>query len=152
MSYFPGLEDALQLETSLEPLRSMTVAAKEYPKYQAMLESGTFDLQQLQEVGEVSEEVKEAGEVSEEVQEVAEEVQEDGNNPEDVADTNPQELETVSNDNQEVQENTEYPEKQVEQSDMDLSKDSEFDEIMEGNETPADDGDLDLDDLEREWN
>ena len=85
-------------------------------------------------------------------QEVAEEVQEDGNNPEDVADTNPQELETVSNDNQEVQENTEYPEKQVEQSDMDLSKDSEFDEIMEGNETPADDGDLDLDDLEREWN
>lgn len=130
----------------------MTVAAKEYPKYQAMLESGTFDLQQLQEVGEVSEEVKEAGEVSEEVQEVAEEVQEDGNNPEDVADTNPQELETVSNDNQEVQENTEYPEKQVEQSDMDLSKDSEFDEIMEGNETPADDGDLDLDDLEREWN
>ena len=35
---------------------------------------------------------------------------------------------------------------------MDLSKDSEFDEIMEGNETPADDGDLDLDDLEREWN
>ena len=152
MSYFPGLEDALQLETSLEPLRSMTVAAKEYPKYQAMLESGTFDLQQLQEVGEVSEEVKEAGEVSEEVQEVAEEVQEDGNNPKDVADTNPQELETVSTDNQEVQENTEYPEKQVEQSDMDLSKDSEFDEIMEGNETPADDGDLDLDDLEREWN
>ena len=107
MSYFPGLEDALQLETSLEPLRSMTVAAKEYPKYQAMLESGTFDLQQLQEVGEVSEEVKEAGEVSEEVQEVTEEVQEDGNNPEDVADTNPQELETVSNDNQEVLENTE---------------------------------------------
>ena len=145
-SYFPGLEEALQLEVSLEPLRSMTVAAKEYPKYQAMLESGTFDLQQLQEVGEVNEEVN--GEVNE----IDQEVNEEGevNIADTISNANPQGLETMSNnDNQEVAEITE---EQAEQPDIDLSKDSEFDEIMEGNETPADDGDLDLEDLEREWN
>ena len=142
-SYFPGLEEALQLETSLEPLRSMNVAAKEYPKYQAMLESGMFDLQQLQEVGEVEEEVG--------VNEVSE--ANEANNSENVGEANPQGVEAVAdNDSQEAGETTEELEKQVEQPDTDLSKDSEFDEIMEGNETPADDGDLDLEDLEREWN
>ena len=140
-SYFPGLEEALQLETSLEPLRSMNVAAKEYPKYQAMLESGMFDLQQLQEVGEVEEGVDEVSEANE------------ANNSENVGEANPQGVEAVAdNDSQEAGETTEELEKQVEQPDTDLSKDSEFDEIMEGNETPADDGDLDLEDLEREWN
>ena len=58
-SYFPGLDNALQLEQALEPLRQTAIAASEYLNYRAMVEGEGLDLSQLRQVGEVYEEEQE---------------------------------------------------------------------------------------------
>lgn len=136
--YFAGYEEALALEAQLAPLRAMDVKASEYPKYRRMVDGEGIDVSALESVrGDVkTEEVKEEDvkteEVKEEVKEEKEEVKEE--KEEEVK-------EEVKEDEIVKTENAETETDNVEE---------EFDEII-GSEEGTDDGDIDIDDLEKEW-
>ena len=124
--YFAGYEEALALEAQLAPLRAMDVKASEYPKYRRMVDGEGIDVSALESVrGDVkSEEVKE--DVKSE--EVKEEVKEEMKSEE-------EKEETVKTENAETETD---------------NVEEEFDEII-GSEEGTDDGDIDIDDLEKEW-
>lgn len=130
--YFAGYEEALALEAQLAPLRAMDVKASEYPKYRRMVDGEGIDVSALESVrGDVSEEVKEEDVKTEEVKEEdvkTEEVKEEKE-------------EEVKEDEIVKTENAETETDNVEE---------EFDEII-GSEEGTDDGDIDIDDLEKEW-
>ena len=132
--YFAGYEEALALEAQLAPLRAMDVKASEYPKYRRMVDGEGIDVSALESVrgdgkseevksGEVNEEVKEDVK-SEEVKEEKEEVNE-----------KVKEDETVKTENAETETD---------------NVEEEFEAII-GSEEGTDDGDIDIDDLEKEW-
>ena len=132
--YFAGYEEALALEAQLAPLRAMDVKASEYPKYRRMVDGEGIDVSALESVrGDVkTEEVKEEDvkteEVKEEVKEEKEEVKEEKE-------------EEVKEDEIVKTENAETETDSVEE---------EFEAII-GSEEGTDDGDIDIDDLEKEW-
>ena len=132
--YFAGYEEALALEAQLAPLRAMDVKASEYPKYRRMVDGEGIDVSALESVrGDVkTEEVKEEDvkteEVKEEVKEEKEEVKEEKE-------------EEVKEDEIVKTENAETETDNVEE---------EFEAII-GSEEGTDDGDIDIDDLEKEW-
>ena len=127
--YFAGYEEALALEAQLAPLRAMDVKASEYPKYRRMVDGEGIDVSALESVrGDVkTEEVKEE-DVKEEEEVKEEEVKEEKE-------------EEVKEDEIVKTENAETETDNVEE---------EFDEII-GSEEGTDDGDIDIDDLEKEW-
>lgn len=132
--YFAGYEEALALEAQLAPLRAMDVKASEYPKYRRMVDGEGIDVSALESVrGDVkSEEVKEdvkSEEVKEEVKEVKEE------------EVKEEKEEEVKEDEIVKTENAETETDNVEE---------EFEAII-GSEEGTDDGDIDIDDLEKEW-
>ena len=131
--YFAGYEEALALEAQLAPLRAMDVKASEYPKYRRMVDGEGIDVSALESVrGDVkSEEVKE-----EEVKE--EEVKEEDVKEEEVKEEKEEE---VKEDEIVKTENAETETDNVEE---------EFEAII-GSEEGTDDGDIDIDDLEKEW-
>ena len=131
--YFAGYEEALALEAQLAPLRAMDVKASEYPKYRRMVDGEGIDVSALESVRgdgkseEVKKDVKEEEEVKEEdvkTEEMKEEKEEEVKEDEIVKTDNPE----TETDNVE----------------------EEFDEII-GSEEGTDDGDIDIDDLEKEW-
>ena len=136
--YFAGYEEALALEAQLAPLRAMDVKASEYPKYRRMVDGEGIDVSALESVrGDVkSEEVKEEEVKEEEVKE--EEVKEEDVKEEEVKEEREEE---VKEDEIVKTENAETETDNVEE---------EFDEII-GSEEGTDDGDIDIDDLEKEW-
>ena len=122
--YFAGYEEALALEAQLAPLRAMDVKASEYPKYRRMVDGEGIDVSALESVrGDVSEEVEKDVKEEEEVKE------------EDVK------TEEVKDDERVKTENAETETDNVEE---------EFEAII-GSEEGTDDGDIDIDDLEKEW-
>ena len=125
--YFAGYEEALTLEAQLAPLRAMDVKASEYPKYRRMVDGEGIDVSALESVrGDVkSEEVKEEDVKTEEVKE---EVKEEMKSEE-------EKEETVKTDNPETETD---------------NVEEEFEAII-GSEEGTDDGDIDIDDLEKEW-
>lgn len=127
--YFAGYEEALALEAQLAPLRAMDVKASEYPKYRRMVDGEGIDVSALESVrGDVkSEEVKEE-DVKEEEEVKEEEVKEEKE-------------EEVKEDEIVKTENAETETDNVEE---------EFEAII-GSEEGTDDGDIDIDDLEKEW-
>ena len=131
--YFAGYEEALALEAQLAPLRAMDVKASEYPKYRRMVDGEGIDVSALESVrGDVkTEEVKE-----EDVKE--EEVKEEDVKTEEMKEEKEEE---VKEDEIVKTENAETETDNVEE---------EFDEII-GSEEGTDDGDIDIDDLEKEW-
>ena len=136
-SYSPGLEAAQELEKALEPLHHMNVAACEYPKYCAMLEGEGLDLSQLRTVEQVMSEVAE--EVSGDAAEEVEGETTEGDVPEE------------ERAHETVVETTE--ESVAQRTESGHTPDSDFDELMDGDVDLEGDGDdLDLDDLEKEWN
>ena len=132
--YFAGYEEALALEAQLAPLRAMDVKASEYPKYRRMVDGEGIDVSALESVRgdvkseEVKEDVKEEEEVKEEVKEVKEE------------EVKEEKEEEVKEDEIVKTENAETETDNVE----------EFEAII-GSEEGTDDGDIDIDDLEKEW-
>ena len=136
--YFAGYEEALALEAQLAPLCAMDVKASEYPKYRRMVDGEGIDVSALESVrGDVkTEEVKEEDvkteEVKEEVKEEKEEVKEEKEEEvkEEVKEDEIVKPETAETETDNVEE--------------------EFDEII-GSEEGTDDGDIDIDDLEKEW-
>lgn len=74
-SYFPGLDNALQLEQALEPLRQTAIAASEYLNYRAMVEGEGLDLSQLRQVGEVCKEEEQEEQEEVRVEKVEEEME-----------------------------------------------------------------------------
>ena len=142
--YFAGYEEALALEAQLAPLRAMDVKASEYPKYRRMVDGEGIDVSALESVrGDVkSEEVKEE-EVKEEdvkTEEVKEEVKEE--KEEEVKEKVKEEMKSEEEKEETVK--TDNPETETD------NVEEEFDEII-GSEEEADDGDIDIDDLEKEW-
>ena len=137
--YFAGYEEALTLEAQLAPLRAMDVKASEYPKYRRMVDGEGIDVSALESVrGDVkTEEVKEEDVKTEEVKE------EDVKEEEEV-----KEEEMKEEKEEEVKEDeivkTDNPETETD------NVEEEFDEII-GSEEGTDDGDIDIDDLEKEW-
>ena len=127
--YFAGYEEALALEAQLAPLRAMDVKASEYPKYRRMVDGEGIDVSALESVrGDVkTEEVKEE-DVKEEEEVKEEEVKEEKE-------------EEVKEDEIVKTENAETETDNVEE---------EFEAII-GSEEGTDDGDIDIDDLEKEW-
>ena len=136
--YFAGYEEALALEAQLAPLRAMDVKASEYPKYRRMVDGEGIDVSALESVrGDVkSEEVKEEEVKEEEVKE--EEVKEEDVKEEEVKEEREEE---VKEDEIVKTENAETETDNVEE---------EFEAII-GSEEGTDDGDIDIDDLEKEW-
>ena len=122
-SYFAGYEEALALEKQLAPLRAMDVKASEYPKYRRMVEGEGIDVGALETVAEKSGEVKEEEIVKEEVKE-----------------------EEIVKEEKEDMKETETEKEEPEQDNME----EEFEEIL-GSEEVEDNGDIDIDDLEKEW-
>ena len=133
--YFAGYEEALALEAQLAPLRAMDVKASEYPKYRRMVDGEGIDVSALESVrGDVkTEEVKEEDVKTEEVKEEVKEVKEE--------EVKEEKEEEVKEDEIVKTENAETETDSVEE---------EFDEII-GSEEGTDDGDIDIDDLEKEW-
>ena len=136
--YFAGYEEALALEAQLAPLRAMDVKASEYPKYRRMVDGEGIDVSALESVrGDVkTEEVKEEEVKEEEVKE--EEVKEEDVKEEEVKEEREEEVkedEIVKTDNPETETD---------------NVEEEFDEII-GSEEGTDYGDIDIDDLEKEW-
>ena len=127
--YFAGYEEALALEAQLAPLRAMDVKASAYPKYRRMVDGEGIDVSALESVrGDVkTEEVKEE-DVKEEEEVKEEEVKEEKE-------------EEVKEDEIVKTENAETETDNVEE---------EFEAII-GSEEGTDDGDIDIDDLEKEW-
>lgn len=130
--YFAGYEEALALEAQLAPLRAMDVKASEYPKYRRMVDGEGIDVSALESVrGDVkSEEVKE----DVKTEEVKEEVKEEDVKTEEVKEE-VKEDEIVKADNPETETD---------------NVEEEFEAII-GSEEGAEDGDIDIDDLEKEW-
>ena len=138
--YFAGYEEALALEAQLAPLRAMDVKASEYPKYRRMVDGEGIDVSALESVrGDVkSEEVKEdvkSEEVKEEVKEEKEEVKEEKEEVKEEKEEEVKEDEIVTTENAETETD---------------NVEEEFDAII-GSEEGTDDGDIDIDDLEKEW-
>lgn len=133
--YFAGYEEALALEAQLAPLRAMDVKASEYPKYRRMVDGEGIDVSALESVrGDVkSEEVKEEDVKTEEVKEEVKEVKEE--------EVKEEKEEEVKEDEIVKTENAETETDNVEE---------EFEAII-GSEEGTDDGDIDIDDLEKEW-
>ena len=134
--YFAGYEEALALEAQLAPLRAMDVKASEYPKYRRMVDGEGIDVSALESVRgdgkseEVKEEVK--------TEEVKEEVKEEDVKTEEVKEEKEEEVkedEIMKTDNPETETD---------------NVEEEFEAII-GSEEEADDGDIDIDDLEKEW-
>ena len=130
--YFAGYEEALALEAQLAPLRAMDVKASEYPKYRRMVDGEGIDVSALESVrGDVSEEVEK--DVKEE-----EEVKEEDVKTEEVKEEKEEEVkedEIMKTDNPETETD---------------NVEEEFEAII-GSEEGTDDGDIDIDDLEKEW-
>ena len=133
--YFAGYEEALTLEAQLAPLRAMDVKASEYPKYRRMVDGEGIDVSALESVrGDgKSEEVK-SGEVNEEVKEEDVKTEEMKEEKEEEVKEEVKE-ETVKTDNPETETD---------------NVEEEFEAII-GSEEGTDDGDIDIDDLEKEW-
>ena len=137
--YFAGYEEALALEAQLAPLRAMDVKASEYPKYRRMVDGEGIDVSALESVrGDVkTEEVKEEDVKTEEVKE--EDVKEEEEVKEE--EVKEEKEEEVKEDERVKTENAETETDNVEE---------EFEAII-GSEEGTDDGDIDIDDLEKEW-
>ena len=138
--YFAGYEEALALEAQLAPLRAMDVKVSEYPKYRRMVDGEGIDVSALESVrGDVkSEEVKEdvkSEEVKEEVKEEKEEVKEEKEEVKEEKEEEVKEDEIVKTENAETETD---------------NVEEEFEAII-GSEEGTDDGDIDIDDLEKEW-
>lgn len=137
--YFAGYEEALALEAQLAPLRAMDVKASEYPKYRRMVDGEGIDVSALESVrGDVkTEEVKEEDVKTEEVKE------------EDVKEEEEVKEEEVKEEKEEEVKEDEIVKTENAETETD-SVEEEFDEII-GSEEGTDDGDIDIDDLEKEW-
>ena len=137
--YFAGYEEALALEAQLAPLRAMDVKASEYPKYRRMVDGEGIDVSALESVrGDVkTEEVKEEDVKTEEVKE------------EDVKEEEEVKEEEVKEEKEEEMKEDEIVKTENAETETD-SVEEEFDEII-GSEEGTDDGDIDIDDLEKEW-
>ena len=158
-SFFAGLEKALALEKALEPLRRMNVAAEEYSKYCEMIEGEGLHLKDLRVVkedddeDEDNEEEKEKVETSnpeEEVEEPNEEEQKD-------MDEAQEEEAKEAQEGEEAEEGLEDEEKGGNSGQMSSPNiDEEFGELLEGGTLSqggdeGEEGDIDIEDLEREW-
>ena len=137
--YFAGYEEALALEAQLAPLRAMDVKASEYPKYRRMVDGEGIDVSALESVrGDVSEEVKE--EDMKEEEEVKEE---------DVKEEEEVKTEEVKEEKEEEVKEDEIVKTENAETETD-NVEEEFEAII-GSEEGTDDGDIDIDDLEKEW-
>ena len=163
-SFFAGLEKALALEKALEPLKTMNVAAEEYSKYREMIEGEGLHLKDLRVVKEEEEEEDNDDEKKEEEKE-----EEEGENVETMNENGETAKEPVNEVVKETQvdeeaEKAEKAEEAEETSDEKKGEnlgqmsspnlDEEFGELLEGATLPQEDdeGDIDIEDLEREWN
>lgn len=137
--YFAGYEEALALEAQLAPLRAMDVKASEYPKYRRMVDGEGIDVSALESVrGDVkTEEVKEEDVKTEEVKE------------EDVKEEEEVKEEEVKEEKEEEVKEDEIVKTENAETETD-NVEEEFYEII-GSEEGTDDGDIDIDDLEKEW-
>ena len=169
-SFFAGLEKALALEKALEPLRRMNVAAEEYSKYCEMIEGEGLHLKDLRVVKEDEEdneeednEEKEKVETSnpeEEVEEPNEEEQKDMDEAQEEEVEEAQEEEAAEAEEEEAaeaEEGLEDEEKGGNSGQMSSPNiDEEFGELLEGGTLSqggdeGEEGDIDIEDLEREW-
>ena len=137
--YFAGYEEALALEAQLAPLRAMDVKASEYPKYRRMVDGEGIDVSALESVrGDVkTEEVKEEDVKTEEVKE------------EDVKEEEEVKEEEVKEEKEEEVKEDEIVKTENAETETD-NVEKEFEAII-GSEEGTDDGDIDIDDLEKEW-
>ena len=137
--YFAGYEEALTLEAQLAPLRAMDVKASEYPKYRRMVDGEGIDVSALESVrGDVkTEEVKEEDVKTEEVKE------------EDVKEEEEVKEEEVKEEKEEEVKEDEIVKTENAETETD-NVEEEFEAII-GSEEGTDDGDIDIDDLEKEW-
>lgn len=137
--YFAGYEEALALEAQLAPLRAMDVKASEYPKYRRMVDGEGIDVSALESVrGDVkTEEVKEEDVKTEEVKE------------EDVKEEEEVKEEEVKEEKEEEVKEDEIVKTENAETETD-NVEEEFEAII-GSEEGTDDGDIDIDDLEKEW-
>ena len=138
--YFAGYEEALALEAQLAPLRAMDVKASEYPKYRRMVDGEGIDVSALESVrGDVKSE-----EVKEEDMKEEEEVKE-----EDVKEEEEVKTEEVKEEKEEEVKEDEIVKTENAETETD-NVEEEFEAII-GSEEGTDDGDIDIDDLEKEW-
>lgn len=155
-SFFAGLEKALALEKALEPLRRMNVAAEEYSKYCEMIEGEGLHLKDLRVVKEdeddEEEEKVETSNLEEEAEEPNEEEQKDMDEAQEEEVEEAQEEEAA-----EAEEGLEDEEKGGNSGQMSSPNiDEEFGELLEGGTLSqggdeGEEGDIDIEDLEREW-
>ena len=117
----------------------MDVKASEYPKYRRMVDGEGIDVSALESVrGDVkTEEVKEEDVKTEEVKE------------EDVKEEEEVKEEEVKEEKEEEVKEDEIVKTENAETETD-NVEEEFDEII-GSEEGTDDGDIDIDDLEKEW-
>ena len=160
-SFFAGLEKALALEKALEPLRRMNVAAEEYSKYCEMIEGEGLHLKDLRVVKEDDDDEEEDNEEKEKVE---------TSNPEEEVEE-PNEEEQKDMDEAQEEEAEEAQEEEAEEAEEGLEDeekggnsgqmsspniDEEFGELLEGGTLSqggdeGEEGDIDIEDLEREW-
>ena len=134
--YFAGYEEALALEAQLAPLRAMDVKASAYPKYRRMVDGEGIDVSALESVrGEVKSGEKEEDVKTEEVKGEKEDVKTEEVKEEEEVKEDVKEDEIVKTDNAETETD---------------NVEEEFEAII-GSEEGTDDGDIDIDDLEKEW-
>ena len=160
-SFFAGLEKALALEKALEPLRRMNVAAEEYSKYCEMIEGEGLHLKDLRVVKEDEEEEDEDNEEKEKVEtsNPEEEVEEPNEEEQkDMDEAQEEEAEEVREEEaEEAEEGLEDEEKGGNSGQMSSPNiDEEFGELLEGGTLSqggdeGEEGDIDIEDLEREW-
>ncbi len=142
--YFAGYEEALALEAQLAPLRAMDVKASEYPKYRRMVDGEGIDVSALESVrGDVKTEEVKGGKEEMKTEEVKEEEKEEDVKTEEVKEEVKEEMKKEDAKEDEIvkTENAETETDNVEE---------EFEAII-GSEEGTDDGDIDIDDLEKEW-
>lgn len=157
-SFFAGLEKALALEKALEPLRRMNVAAEEYSKYCEMIEGEGLHLKDLRVVKEdedsEEEEKVETSNPEEEAEEPNEEEQKDMEKAQEEEEA---EAEAEAQEGEEAEEGLEDEEKGGNSGQMSSPNiDEEFGELLEGGTLSqggdeGEEGDIDIEDLEREW-
>lgn len=158
-SFFAGLEKALALEKALEPLRRMNVAAEEYSKYCEMIEGEGLHLKDLRVVKEDEEEEEEEDNEEKEKVETSnpEEEVEEPNEEEQKDMDEAQEEEEEEAEAEEAEEGLEDEEKGGNSGQMSSPNiDEEFGELLEGGTLSqggdeGEEGDIDIEDLEREW-
>lgn len=157
-SFFAGLEKALALEKALEPLRRMNVAAEEYSKYCEMIEGEGLHLKDLRVVKEDEEEEEEDNEEKEKVETSNPEEEVEEPNEEEQKDMDEaQEEEEEEAEAEEAEEGLEDEEKGGNSGQMSSPNiDEEFGELLEGGTLSqggdeGEEGDIDIEDLEREW-